>query len=102
LSELAPLIERFEAGAQAEVGQTSPSSAHETLVSEIPALRRAVGRLDVGEPPAGVRSGVEFVLEGLHLNRRLNKERRGGGVRHARRADEAPPLFTLGRPPDAR
>jgi hypothetical protein len=24
------------------------------------------------------------VLEGLHLNRRLNKERRGGGVRYAR------------------
>jgi hypothetical protein len=24
------------------------------------------------------------VLEGLHLNRRLNKERRGGGIRYAR------------------
>ena len=84
LSELVPLIERFEAGAQAEVGETTPSSAHERLVSEIPELRRAVGRLDVGESPAGVASGVEFVLEGLHLNRRLNKERRGGGVRYAR------------------
>ncbi len=30
LSELVPLIERFEAGAQAEVGETVPSSAHET------------------------------------------------------------------------
>jgi magnesium chelatase subunit I len=84
LSELVPLIERFEAGAQAEVGETTPSSAHEQLVSEIPELRRAVGRLDVGESPAGVASGVEFVLEGLHLNRRLNKERRGGGIRYAR------------------
>ena len=43
-----PLIERFEAGPQAEVGETTPSSAHEQLVSEIPELRRAVGRLDVG------------------------------------------------------
>jgi hypothetical protein len=31
-----------------------------------------------------VASGVEFVLEGLHLNRRLNKERRGATVRYAR------------------
>jgi magnesium chelatase subunit I len=84
LSELVPLIERFEAGAQAEVGESVPSAAHERLVSEIPELRRAVGRLDVGESPAGVASGVEFVLEGLHLNRRLNKERRGGGIRYAR------------------
>jgi len=84
LSELAPLIERFEAGAAAEVGEYVPSSAHEKLVSEIAELRRVIGRLDVGESPASLASGVEFVLEGLHLNRRLNKERRGGAVRYAR------------------
>ena len=84
LSELVPLVERFEAGANAEVGESVGSGSHELLVSEIPELRRAVGRLDVGESPAGVASGVEFVLEGLHLNRRLNKERRGGSVRYAR------------------
>jgi magnesium chelatase subunit I len=84
LSELVPLVERFEAGANAEVGESVGSASHELLVSEIPELRRAVGRLDVGESQAGVASGVEFVLEGLHLNRRLNKERRGGGVRYAR------------------
>jgi magnesium chelatase subunit I len=78
------LVERFESGANAEVGELVGSASHELLVSEIPELRRAVGRLDVGESPAGVASGVEFVLEGLHLNRRLNKERRGGGVRYAR------------------
>jgi magnesium chelatase subunit I len=84
LSELVPLIERFESGASAEVGEMIGSSAHERLVDEIPELRRAIARLDVGESPAGVASGVEFVLEGLHLNRRLNKERRGIGVRYAR------------------
>jgi magnesium chelatase subunit I len=84
VSELAPLIERFEMGAAAEVGEFVPSAAHEKLVGEIAELRRAVGRLEVGESPASLASGVEFVLEGLHLNRRLNKERRGGGVRYAR------------------
>ncbi|HSM38561.1 MAG TPA: sigma 54-interacting transcriptional regulator [Candidatus Limnocylindrales bacterium] len=84
LSELVPLIERFESGADAEVGEEVPSQRHEQLATEISELGRAVGRLDVGESPAGLASGVEFVLEGLHLNRRLNKERRGGGVRYAR------------------
>jgi magnesium chelatase subunit I len=84
ISELAPLLERFEEGADAEVGETIGSDAHGRLVDQIPELRRAISRLDVGESPAGVASGVEFVLEGLHLNRRLNKERRAGGVRYAR------------------
>jgi magnesium chelatase subunit I len=84
LSELLPLLERFETGAEAEVGETVPSASHELLVEQLPELRRAVSRLDVGESPAGLASGVEFVLEGLHLNRRLNKERRAGGVRYAR------------------
>ncbi|MDP9271550.1 MAG: AAA family ATPase [Chloroflexota bacterium] len=84
ISELTPLIERFEAGAAADVGEYVPSAAHERLVREIAELRRAVGRLEVGESPASLASGVEFILEGLHLNRRLNKERRGGGVRYAR------------------
>ncbi len=83
ISELLPLIERFESGIEAEVGELAPSSSHERLVAELPELRRSIGRLDVGESPAGLASGVEFVLEGLHLNRRLNKERRGGGVRYA-------------------
>jgi len=84
ISELAGLIERFEDGADAEVGESIGSDVHERLVDQLPELRRAVSRLDVGESPAGVASGVEFVLEGLHLNRRLNKERRGGGIRYAR------------------
>lgn len=84
LSELLPLVERFESGTDAEVGEHVPSAAHERLVGDLPELARAIGQLDVGESPAGIASGVEFVLEGLHLNRRLNKERRAGGVRYAR------------------
>ena len=84
LSELVGLVERFEAGAEVEVGESVASDLLQRTVAELPELSRAVGRLDLGESPAGVASGVEFVLEGLHLNRRLNKERRGGGVRYAR------------------
>jgi len=85
LSELLPLVERFEAeGLEAEVGEFVPSASHGALVGRVPELASAIARLDTGESPAGIASAAEFVLEGLHLNRRLNKERRGGGVRYAR------------------
>jgi magnesium chelatase subunit I len=85
LSELAPLIDRFDdEGLEAEVGEFVPSRSHVELVAAVPELAAAIARLDAGESPAGMASAAEFVLEGLHLNRRLNKDRRGGGVRYAR------------------
>lgn len=85
LTELVPLLDRFEEqGLEAEVGELVPSSTHHALADAVPELRAAIARLDAGEAPAGIASATEFVLEGLHLNRRLNKERRGGGVRYAR------------------
>jgi magnesium chelatase subunit I len=85
LSELVPLIERFDdEGLEAEVGDSVGSATHGRLVDAVPDLRSAIARLDAGESPAGIASATEFVLEGLHLNRRLNKERRAGRVRYAR------------------
>ena len=34
------------------------------------------------ESPAAVASAVEFVLEGLHLSKRLNKEAAGGRAQY--------------------
>jgi magnesium chelatase subunit I len=85
LSELAALVDRFdEEGLDAEVGELVSSRQHGDLVGRVPELRSAISRLDAGEAPAGIASATEFVLEGLHLNRRLNKERRAGAVRYAR------------------
>ena len=85
LSELLPLVERFEdEGLEVEVGESVPSHVHGQLADAVPELRGAIARLDAGESPAGVASATEFVLEGLHLNRRLNKERRAGRIRYAR------------------
>ena len=45
--------------------------------SQMPDLRKQVVALAGGESPAEVASAVEFVLEGLHLSKRLNKEAAG-------------------------
>jgi magnesium chelatase subunit I len=57
---------------------------------EVPGLGAAVrdlGAFDVtdgAEEPAVVASAVEFILEGLHLARRINKDRIAGGSIYSR------------------
>ena len=57
---------------------------------DMPGLEDAVRRLgaldaaDGAAEPALVASGVEFLLEGLHLQRRLNKDRGSMGVVYRR------------------
>ena len=105
LSELVPLIERFEAGAQAEVGETIPSSAHERLVSEIPELqprggtpgcrRVARGRGERGRVRAGGPAPQPPAEQGT-ARRRCPLRPLTGATAH-----EPVPLLPLGRQPAA-
>ena len=61
-----------------------PSMNYVHQVSHIEGVREAIGKLDIASGPAGIASGVEFVLEGLHLNRKLNKDRSAAGFRYRR------------------
>ncbi|MEO7837012.1 MAG: sigma 54-interacting transcriptional regulator [Acidimicrobiales bacterium] len=56
------------------VGDDLASSEYGALLSALPALRGPVMELAGAETPAAVASAMEFVLEGLHLSKRLNKE----------------------------
>jgi len=47
-------------------------------VRAIPGLRRAIEALGAPESPGLVAAATEFVLEGLHLHQKLNKQRTGG------------------------
>jgi magnesium chelatase subunit I len=42
-------------------------------MKEIPGLSKAVKKMTNGETPETLASIMEFILEGLHLNKRLNK-----------------------------
>lgn len=75
VSDLADSVGRFNTGAVVEVSELMPSADYTQQALEWDDMRRAVQRLGVGEHPAAVASAVEFVLEGLHLSRKLNKER---------------------------
>ena len=51
-------------------------------LSHLDGLKEAIDQLGVGGNPAAVASGVEFILEGLHLNRKLNKDAGFGPARY--------------------
>jgi magnesium chelatase subunit I len=76
--DLEDVVTRFKSGMSAEVGDTVSSANYVELMKSIDGLNRAVAKLDVGENPAVIASAIEFVFEGLHLNKRLNKDRVGG------------------------
>ena len=56
---------------------TSPSARFVEVLASLPALREPVMALAGSESPAAVASATEFVLEGLHLSKRLNKDAAG-------------------------
>jgi magnesium chelatase subunit I len=86
LDDLDPIVEAFEEGFVVETGERTPSREYVSWLREVPGMDDAVAGLgtfdvtDGAEEPAVVASAVEFLLEGLHLARRLNKERVAGGT----------------------
>ena len=86
LDDLESVVEAFEDGFVVETGERTRSLDYVAWAREVPGLLEAVrglGTFDVtdgAEEPAVVASAVEFLLEGLHLARRLNKERVAGGT----------------------
>ena len=76
--KLTDVVNAFEEGIVVHTGEDIASSEYGRLLDEMPALRETLADLDVPESPAGVASAVEFVLEGLHLSKRLNKDALGG------------------------
>ncbi|MGB3734771.1 MAG: sigma 54-interacting transcriptional regulator [Ilumatobacter sp.] len=75
------VVDAFEEGAVAHTGEDITSDQLAGLVAEVEALREPVLSLTGGdESPAALASAVEFVLEGLHLSKRLNKDASGSSA----------------------
>ncbi|MFI5262652.1 MAG: sigma 54-interacting transcriptional regulator [Candidatus Limnocylindrales bacterium] len=86
IDDLDPVVGAFESGLVLETGESVRSREYVRWARETPGLAEAVAHLGAGDSPAAVASGVEFLLEGLHLHRRLNKDRssHGAGARYRR------------------
>jgi len=71
---LTALVQAFDDGRVVHTGDELPSADYVALISDLPGVKETLDDLGVIETPASVASAIEFLLEGLHLSKRLNKD----------------------------
>jgi magnesium chelatase subunit I len=86
IERFSELLLAFDEGTVVHAGDDVPSKQYVDSLSQLPALRASVTDLAGSETPAAIASAVEFVLEGLHLSKRLNKEASGARATYRGRA----------------
>jgi magnesium chelatase subunit I len=74
LKDLLPIVDSFKKGMSAEISSTQPSKDYMDGYKVIDGLKDAVKTLVDPDNPAMASSAIEFVLEGLHLSNKLNRE----------------------------
>jgi magnesium chelatase subunit I len=86
-NEVRDVVAAFDEGLLAHTGEDLSSADEAALVTEVAAMRPTIlGLTDDDESPAAVASAVEFMLEGLHLSKRLNKDAAGAKATYRARA----------------
>jgi len=79
MEELEDVVTAFDLGEAVEIGSEKKASEYPSVLAKVDGMAAAVKKLTSDQRPEVVASAVEFVLEGLHLNRRLNCERTEAG-----------------------
>ncbi|MFC1886559.1 magnesium chelatase, partial [Thermodesulfobacteriota bacterium] len=74
LEDLSTVIESFDRGMTAEISQHLPSEAYIEGFKVIPGMKEAVRTLVDPDSPPEASSAIEFILEGLHLSNKVNRE----------------------------
>ena len=77
VDDLEAIVDSFDLGNRAETGSDLPAAGYPGLVKNIDGLDKAVKKLTRDKRPEVIASAVEFILEGLHLSRKLNCDRSG-------------------------
>jgi len=80
LEDPAAVLSSFEAEVVVHAGDDLPAAEYLSVLADLPALEpptRALAGPEAAESPALLASALEFLLEGLHLTKRLNKDASG-------------------------
>ncbi len=86
IENLRDVLDAFDEQAVVSAGDDVVSADYVRLVESMPPLVQPVSQLVGDTPtPAAVASAVEFILEGLHLSKRLNKEAVGARAQYRAR-----------------
>jgi magnesium chelatase subunit I len=77
---LGPVVSAFDSGRVVHAGADVSSSEYAALLSDVPELGGPVAALGDLEVLGAVAGAIEFLLEGLHLSKRLNKDSAASGT----------------------
>ncbi|MQF69366.1 magnesium chelatase [SAR202 cluster bacterium AD-804-J14_MRT_500m] len=83
-SDLDSILQCFDQDTYIETGSTIRSATYSAILRAFPQLADAVSLIAGDDRPALHASAAEFVLEGLHLNRKLNRRSIDGKFRFER------------------
>ncbi|MFW6195250.1 MAG: magnesium chelatase [Chloroflexota bacterium] len=84
---LLEVVSAFESGLSVEAGADMPAEEYVRAAGQLPAIDSLFQKLSVGDDPAEIASALEFILEGLHLNRMLNRDTSGDNVTYSQQYD---------------
>ncbi len=91
--EFRPAVDFFESGKSVELGDTLSSTEVLSRIEKVPGLRKRAeefareAHADLSDPSArdaAFASAAEFILEGLHVNNKLNKAVKNGATSYRR------------------
>ncbi len=82
VTELDDIVQAFKSGQSVETSESMGSGDYQKLLKDIPGLDEGMKAVTTSTNPAVQASAIEFVLEGLHLNKRLNKDAVSGQARY--------------------
>ena len=83
VENLRDVVEAFEGDRIVQAGEDVSATEYVALLAELPGIAGPVAELTGGnDSPAMVASAVEFILEGLHLSKRLNKDAVGARAQY--------------------
>jgi magnesium chelatase subunit I len=84
LEGMASVIDSFHQGWKVEIAADMRAVDYLDGLDEIRGLREAAAQLAGGDSPERLASAIEFLLEGLHLQNRLNKAETERGARYGK------------------
>jgi magnesium chelatase subunit I len=78
--DFAEFLQNFASGNSLEVSDSMPTAAYTQKLNGMSGLTKALERLNGSASSAMTAAALEFILEGLHLNKKLNKKLMEGEI----------------------
>jgi magnesium chelatase subunit I len=80
VDDLSSIVDSFQNGMTVEVSQAMSSQAYMDAMHAITGMEKALQSIIDPESAPEVSSAMEFILDGLHLSNKLNRDEKGEGL----------------------